>query len=132
MGEVVIFKPFTEESEYVSVQNLISRIVGVAGDVIEIRSGDLYRNGQAITDEHYVKRSSDSLYSLRGFSPIKVPAGHVFAMGDNRDDSNDSRVWGPVPIENVSGQVLLIYWSWGGKADGRNKIRTSRIGDRVK
>ena len=57
-----------------------------------------------------------------------VPPGHVFAMGDNRDQSNDSRAWGPVPIENIKGQAFLKYWSWNSDASWLNKVRFSRIG----
>lgn len=60
--------------------------------------------------------------------PFTVPPGHVFAMGDNRDQSNDSRAWGPVPYENIKGQAFIKYWSWNSDASWLNKIRFSRIG----
>jgi signal peptidase I len=134
VGDVFVFKPPPEAGR---TQSFIKRIVGLEGDILEVKNGNLYRNGEAVTGEDYVKRS----YSRRGSpqntilgrpGPYKVPPGYVFAMGDNRDLSNDSRVWGPVPVENIKGQAFLMYWSWNKDGDWLHKIRFSRIGRRVK
>jgi len=126
VGDIFIFKPPPAAGK---TQNFIKRIVGVPGDIVEIRSGNLYRNGIAVADEDYVKRYPYSPQSPQDFGPVEVPPGHVFAMGDNRDQSSDSRIWGPVPIENIKGQAFLIYWSWD---RDRDEVRFKRIGRRVK
>lgn len=136
VGDIFVFKPPPRAGK---TQNFIKRIVGVPGDTIEIRNGNLYRNGMAVVGEEYVKRHRFSPYSPQRLGPYVVPPGHVFAMGDNRDRSSDSRVWGPVPFENIKGQAFLIYWSWNKNSRLSNpdhpwlhKIRFSRIGSRVK
>lgn len=123
IGDIFVFKPPPAAGK---TQNFIKRIVGLPGDVIEVRNGNLYRNGMAVVGENYVKRYPFSPQSPQN-GRMAVPPGHVFAMGDNRDRSSDSRVWGPVPIENIRGQAFLIYWSWNKDAGWIKKIRLSRI-----
>ncbi|MBD3182607.1 signal peptidase I [Candidatus Poribacteria bacterium] len=129
VGDVFVFKPPAAAGK---TQNFIKRIVGVAGDVIYLREGNLYRNGKRVEGEEYVKRSSYSRGSPQNMPPYKIPEGYVFAMGDNRDHSSDSRVWGPVPVENIKGQAFIKYWSWNSEGDWLHKIRFSRIGRPVK
>jgi len=128
VGDIFVFTPPPGAGK---TQSFIKRIVGLPGDVIEVRNGDLYRNGEAVAGEEYVKRYRTSPRSPQ-FGRITVPPGHVFAMGDNRDRSSDSRVWGPVPIENIKGQAFLKYWSWDNEAGLLRKIRLSRIGRVIK
>jgi signal peptidase I len=128
VGDVFVFKPPPGAGK----QNLVKRIVGVSGDIIEIRNGDLYRNGRAVVGEDYVKRHALSPLREQNFGPVRVPPGHVFAMGDNRDLSKDSRAWGFVPVENIMGQTFLIYWSWDKDGDWLHKLRFKRIARRVK
>jgi len=125
VGDVFVFKPPPEARRK---SNFIKRIVGVSGDIIEIKKGELYRNGVPVEEETYVKRIDNSPLHLMDFGPVKVPSEYVFAMGDNRDNSNDSRFWGFVPCENIRGQAFLRYWSWDKKADLLHKIRFSRSG----
>jgi signal peptidase I len=133
VGDIFVFKPPARAGK---TQNFIKRIVGVPGDIIEIRNGDLYRNGKAVVGEDYVKRYPSALSTLPSYlknrPPVKVPPGCVFAMGDNRDKSHDSRAWGFVPFENIKGQAFLTYWSWDRDGDWLHKIRFRRIGHRVK
>ncbi len=120
----------------------IKRLVGLPGDTLEVNARGVWLNdqkleledtGQLFTNEHgYELRAfSETLPSERGscrhvaldhpLSPgqqlarVVVPEGHFFAMGDNRDESNDSRGWGFVPMQNVRGPAFLIYWSWNNR-----------------
>ncbi|MCD6508577.1 signal peptidase I [Candidatus Poribacteria bacterium] len=119
-GDIFVFIPPHEPN-----RNFVKRIVGVGGDVIETRGRHLYVNGKLIHDESYTRHEPRP---LPDFGPYRVPKGYVFAMGDNRDRSNDSRFWGPVPLNNIKGKAFIIYWSQGGKLWQLNKIRWRRIG----
>jgi signal peptidase I len=125
VGDIFVFEPPEAAGK---TQNFIKRIVGVPGDVIEVKDGNLYRNGTFIEGETYTKRYPFNPQSPQFMPPVPVPEGHVFAMGDNRDRSSDSRVWGFVPMENIKGQAFMIYWSWDKYGDWVHKLRISRIG----
>jgi len=83
---------------------VIKRVVGVAGDTVEVRGGRLYVNDQ-LQDEPYTAELAD--YAL---PPLQVPAGTVFVLGDNRNHSFDSHYWGFLPVENIIGRATLRYW----------------------
>jgi signal peptidase I len=83
---------------------LIKRIIGLPGETVEIRNGTVYINEQPV-EEPYLVRRTDSAYG-----PTQIPEGYVFVMGDNRGASNDSRVFGPVPLDRVVGRAWLSYW----------------------
>jgi signal peptidase I len=84
---------------------LIKRVVGLPGETVEIRDGGVFINGEAL-DEPYI---SDETRPGRN-DHITVPPLHVYVLGDNRNHSNDSRSFGPVPIENVVGRAWISYW----------------------
>jgi signal peptidase I len=100
-GDVVVF-----ESVNGGEEDLIKRIVGVAGDEVEVRNGTLLVNGED-REEPYLNRS---LPFNGSYGPSVVPEGHVFVMGDNRANSADSRVFGPLPIENIEGEAFVRFW----------------------
>lgn len=114
-GDIIIFKyPGDLRTDY------IKRCVAVSGQTVELRGRNLYVDGVA-QDEQYAK-----YYHGSNYGPFTVPKGYIFMMGDNRDNSADSRVWGPLDKDLVLGKAMFIYFSW----DGRSKaIRLSRIGD---
>jgi signal peptidase I len=83
---------------------LIKRVVALPGETIDIHGGTVYIDQQPL-EEPYLIRSTDSTYG-----PTTVPEGHVFVLGDNRGASNDSRVFGPVPIDRIVGRAWISYW----------------------
>ena len=133
--DIVVFKyPKDRATDY------IKRVVGVAGDTVEIKNKQLYINGKAVenpyiqfTDKNIMKASAGPRDNM---GPVKVPAGSLFVMGDNRDNSYDSRFWGFVPLKDVLGKAFILYWSWDLQkpllsVDRFTSIRWSRIGDIV-
>ena len=100
-GDVVAFR-YPEEP----TKSLIKRVLGLPGEQIEIRQGVVFIDG-SILEEDYV--SAENNRRSADLEPVVVPEGHVFVMGDNRDLSNDSRAWGPLPIESVYGEVWFSY-----------------------
>lgn len=114
-GEVVIFiYPKDGVTKY------IKRCVAVGGDTLEIKDRVVYVNGEIFDLPEYGKflnkkirpRNSGGQNSLDNYGPYVVPKDHFFMMGDNRDNSSDSRVWGTVPRQNILGEALMIHWSW--------------------
>lgn len=131
-GDVVVFKyPKDPSVDY------IKRVVGLPGDIIEVRMDQILVNGEAVAreqqlgvcqpehegtldagtcelwKEHLGSATHDSVVYGEGenFGPIKVPEGRVFMMGDNRDRSSDSRMWGFVPLEYIKGRAIIVAWS---------------------
>jgi signal peptidase I len=100
-GDVVVFKGVEGGEE-----DLIKRVVGLPGDEVEVRDGTLYVNGQP-QQEPYV---NGDLPDRSSYGPTTVPKGKVFAMGDNRADSRDSRFFGPVPFESIEGEAFVTFW----------------------
>ena len=94
-----------------STENYIKRIVGGPGDMIKIIDGLVYRNGKK-EKQSYASIAGCTIQSLDCNYPnaIKIPAGHYFMMGDNRDYSDDSRFWGPVPRTWIIGEAFFTYW----------------------
>lgn len=101
-GDIVVFRPPLGEEDY------IKRIVAVGGDTVEVRSGKLYLNGVA-QDESYLKEQ----HVLGRYEELLVPEGSYFMMGDNRNNSGDSRVFGPVEKGAILGKAFLLYWPIG-------------------
>ncbi len=162
-GEVIVFKfPRHEAKQYLAKQpasrrecidtsslqedkDFIKRIIGVAGDTVELRDNRLIINGKPVPQKFVKKESTGNfLYPHRisevetlnghkytiqysgadeNFGPITVKPGHVFVMGDNRDNSSDGRCWGQVPVDNIKGRAMIIWWSIG-----PNSYRWDRIG----
>jgi signal peptidase I len=93
-------------------KDFIKRVIAVEGQTVEVRSKQVYVDGRPWDDPHATWAPGHGQSDNSG--PFTVPPGHVFVMGDNRDQSYDSRFWGPVPIADIKGQALVIYWSWDG------------------
>ncbi len=152
-GDIIVFKYPENESK-----NFIKRVIGLPGDKIEIKNGILFINDQPVktTEEERFKGGEQGasspyyqkpelleeqlgtvehqiqyLHNQAGYNygPILVPKDSVFVMGDNRDNSQDSRVWGFVRYNKILGKALIIYWSW----DGDDRwVRWERIGTLIR
>ncbi len=124
-GDIVVFK-FPEDPQ----KDFIKRVIGIGGDVIEIRDKKVYLNNKPMVDEHGTfldphiipgsARPRDNL------GPLTVPPHSLFVMGDNRDHSYDSRFWKFVDLSKVKGKAFIIYWSWNRNEPG---VRWKRLGD---
>jgi signal peptidase I len=122
-GDIIVFK-YPENPK----KDFIKRVIATGGDVIEEHNKVIYINGQPIT-EPYTRHFDSNLRSggfdpRDNFNPKVVPQDKVFVMGDNRDQSYDSRYWGFVDLHDIRGKALIIYWSW----DPNNWARFNRIG----
>ena len=113
--------------------DFIKRIVGIPGDVIEVRNKQLYRNNEPVQESYARFTDPDNIFGVRDdFGPVTVPEGHYFMMGDNRDNSQDSRFWGFVSRDAIRARAWRIYWSWNAEADGFfNAIRFDRLGKAI-
>lgn len=124
-GDIVVFK-FAQDPK----KDFIKRVIGVAGDKIEIRSKKVYVNGKPLNHDYGIfddpKIYPAGAQPRDNFGPIQVPENSLFVMGDNRDHSYDSRFWGFVDLASVKGKAFIIYWSWDKKKFG---VRWNRIGD---
>ena len=116
-GDIIVFK-YPEEPE----RDFIKRVIGLPGETLELKGRTIYINGSAL-DEPYVQfiapgepgaPSEDGADGdvRRKYGPVTVPAGHYFMMGDNRDNSQDSRYWGFLSRDYMKGRAAFIYWSY--------------------
>jgi len=113
-GDIVVFK-YPEEPE----RDFIKRVIGMPGDRLELRSKVLYINDEPLAESwaHYAAPPSQEAFGAsldlrEAYGPVTVPQGQYFMMGDNRDNSEDSRYWGFLPESYVKGRALFIYFSF--------------------
>lgn len=116
-GDILVFYPPVDHENTSFLSNTlkwlgfssspayIKRVIGLPGETIEVRDGKVWINGQALDETSYIK--DPPLYEM---PPLKIPPGHFFMMGDNRNNSMDSHVWGPLPIKNVIGHAAFRFW----------------------
>ncbi len=110
-GDIVVFIYPNDRTK-----DFIKRVIGIGGDTIEINNKKIFVNGKRYTDTYGIY--SDSVIYPRtmqprdNYGPVTVPKGSIFVMGDNRDESADSRFWGFVDLKDVEGKAFIIYWSW--------------------
>ncbi len=151
-ADIIIFK-YPKDDKL----NYVKRCIALPGETIVIRDGNVYIDGKLEGKKEFLKREYDSAeggyyryyqitlasgkkYTIRhydgslgipdNFGPITVPEGHYFMMGDNRDNSEDSRIWGCLPYDNIIAKPLIVYFSWNKDVPLYrifNKIRWKRI-----
>jgi signal peptidase I len=119
-SDIVVFK-YPNEPE----RDFIKRVIGLPGETVELRNKKVYINGQPLDEPyvHFLEPASDSdevtRFDVRErYGPVRVPEGHYFVMGDNRDNSQDSRYWGFLPRGYIKGKALMIYWSYDAEPAG--------------
>ncbi len=113
-------------------RDFIKRVIGIGGDKIEIRNRIVYVNDTPLAEPYVVHSGRITAHGTEGpgdtLHPITVPRGKFFVMGDNREESYDSRFWGFVDMRDIKGKSLIIYWSWDKKGEWWEKVRWKRIG----
>jgi signal peptidase I len=123
-GDIIVFIYPEDRSK-----DFIKRLIGVPGDTVEVRNKKVLLNGLPWNDAHGVHVDNliipGSVQPRDNFGPVTVPEGSLFVMGDNRDESYDSRFWGFVPMKDVLGKALIIYWSWNQED---HDVRWNRLG----
>jgi signal peptidase I len=118
-GDVIVFKYPVEPD-----RDFIKRVIGLPGETLEMKRKKVYINGKPL-DESYVHflrplspEGAESLDVRDDYGPVTVPPDSYFMMGDNRDNSQDSRFWGFMPADYIKGRALMIYWSYEPEENG--------------
>ncbi len=127
-GDVIVFRYPVEPDK-----DFIKRVIGLPGDIIEIRDKKVFVNHRPLHPDHGVHTDPhilpERMNQRDNFGPITVPQGSYFVMGDNRDNSYDSRFWGGVEEKAIRGEAFIIYWSWDSDNFG---VRWGRIGSLIR
>ena len=124
-GEIVVFIFPNDRSK-----DFIKRVIGVGGYTIEIKNKKIFINGKEYSDSYGIY-SDNIIYPATmqprdNYGPVTVPKNSIFVMGDNRDESLDSRFWGFVNLKDVEGKAFIIYWSWNHED---HNLRWQRLGN---
>jgi signal peptidase I len=126
-GDIVVFIYPNDRTK-----DFIKRVIGISGDTIEIKNKKIFINSKEYTDSFGIY--SDSVIYPRtmqprdNYGPVTVPKDSLFVMGDNRDESADSRFWGFVDLKDVEGKAFIIYWSWNHED---SSLRWRRLGNLI-
>ncbi|MGC1309878.1 MAG: signal peptidase I [Phormidesmis sp.] len=105
-GDIVVFEPPPQLQEYgyQASQAFIKRVIGLPGQTVQVSEGRVLVDGEALVEPYIL---AEPAYEM---PPVQVPADSLFVMGDNRNDSNDSHVWGFLPVQNAIGRAVFRFW----------------------
>ena len=109
-GDVLVFKGVEEPD-----RDFIKRVIGLPGETVELRQSRVFIDGRPLEEPYLdlMRPEGRMPPDIRGtFGPQVVPDGHLFMMGDNRGNSQDSRYWGPLPLDYIKGRAFVLYWSY--------------------
>ncbi|MDH5669716.1 MAG: signal peptidase I [Nitrospira sp.] len=130
-GDIIVFE-FPEDE----TKDFVKRVIGIPGDTIEVRAKTVHVNGSPLDDTAYTQRIDSGIIdgtinSRDYYGPVTVPRASYFVLGDNRDQSLDSRFFGFVDASKIKGKCTIIYWSWSGIGNWNEWVRWDRIGQRI-
>jgi len=127
-GNIVVFKYPEDESK-----DFIKRVVGLPGETIQVIQQRVYINDKLLKEPyaHHSQPPSRNSGNRDNMAPLRIPEGHVFVMGDNRENSHDSRMWGVLDLSKLRGKAQWVYWSWDSKDTDWWKVRNDRLGTSV-
>ena len=127
-GDTVVFEYPKDEN-----RDFIKRVVGLPGEVLEIKAQTLYMNGKPITEPYAIHRNPYSedrpMHPRDNYGPVVIPKRKFFVMGDNRENSQDSRYWNFLDMDRVKGKAFIIYWSWNSE---KFSLRWNRLAKLIK
>lgn len=108
-GDIIVFVPPSQlqQQGYSRNQAFIKRVIAQPGQTVEVRDGKVYVDGQPLNEADYIAEPPHYRWG-----PKQVPSQQYFVMGDNRNDSNDSHIWGFLPQENIIGRAVFRFWPW--------------------
>ncbi len=124
-GDIIVFKfPLEPEKDF------IKRVIGLPGESLQIIQQRVYINDKLLKEPYAYHSQPPSMDTgaRDNIAPLRIPEGHIFVMGDNRENSSDSRVWGFLDLNNLRGKAQWIYWSWDSENSG---VRTERLANSV-
>ena len=127
-GDTIVFEFPEDES-----RDFIKRVIGLPGEIIEIKAQTVYINGKPIEEPYAIHRDpyqeSTTLYPRDNYGPVVIPERKLFVMGDNRENSQDSRYWSFLDLDRVKGKAFIIYWSWNKE---KINLRWNRLAKLIK
>ncbi|MBI4666515.1 MAG: signal peptidase I [Nitrospinae bacterium] len=124
-GDIIVFRyPMEPDRDFVK------RAIGLPGETVEMKGNTVYVNGEALVEPYAIYEQNPlAAGDDYHFGPVTVPDGHLFMMGDNRNNSQDSRYWGMLDMNLIHGKAFIIHWSW---LDNTFGVRWDRIGKLLK